>query len=156
MQTRKNVQQFILNSGRNLGGEMKKINDAIFGKLTINPEYGDIIAQHQGIEYRIESPESLPKARQIAAELERYTTEAKVFAAKGMLGLKNETWADEDDDGNSVLVTTEQFMERMTLESVSVDKSSSTLWFNDGELFFGHVIAVEHDGTTWTEVNIQG
>jgi hypothetical protein len=139
-----------------LGGEMKKINDAIFGKLTINPEYGDIIAQHQGIEYRIESPESLPKARQIASELERYTTEAKVFAAKGMLGLKNETWADEDDDGNSVLVTTEQFMERMTLESVSVDESSSTFWFNDGELFFGHVIAVEHDGTGWTEVNIQG
>jgi hypothetical protein len=135
---------------------MKKINDAIFGKLTINPEYGDIIVQYQGVEYRIESPKSLPKAHQIAAELERYTTEAKVFAAKGMLGLKNETWTDEDDNGNSVLVTAEQFMERMTLESVSVSEISSTLWFNDGELFFGHVIAVEHDGTTWTEVNIQG
>jgi hypothetical protein len=135
---------------------MKKINDAIFGKLTINPEYGDIIAQHQGIEYRIESPESLPKARQIASELERYTTEAKVFAAKGMLEIKNDAWMDEDDDGNNVLLTSEQFMERMTLESVSVDENSSTFWFNDGELFFGHVIAVEHDGTTWTEVNIQG
>jgi hypothetical protein len=135
---------------------MKKINDAVFGKLTINPEYGDITAQYQGIEYRMESPESLPKAHQITAELERYTTEAKVFAAKGMLEIKNDAWMDEDDDDNNVLVTSEQFMERMTLESVSVDENSSTFWFNDGELFFGHVIAVEHDGTDWTEVNIQG
>jgi hypothetical protein len=156
MQMKKNVLQSTQNSGRNLGGEMKKINDAIFGKLTINPEYGDIITQYQGVEYRIESPESLPKARQIASELERYTTEAKSFAAKGMLELKNETWTDEDDDGNNVLVTSEQFMERMTLESVSVDEISSTFWFNDGELFFGHVIAVQHDGAAWTEVNIQG
>jgi hypothetical protein len=135
---------------------MKKTNDAIFGKLTINPEYGDIIAQYQGIEYRIESPESLPKARQIASELEQYTTKAKSFAAKGMLELKNGTWTDEDDDGNDVLLTSEQFMERMTLESVSVDESSSTFWFDDGQLFFGHVIAVEHDGTDWTEASIQG
>jgi hypothetical protein len=135
---------------------MKKINDAIFGKLTINPEYGDITAQYQGIEYTMDSPESLPKAHQIASEIERYTTEAKVFAAKGMLEIKNETWIDEDDDGNIVLVTNEQFMERMTLESVSVSENSSTFWFNDGELFYGHVIAVEHDGTGWVEVNIQG
>jgi hypothetical protein len=156
MRTRKNVQQFTQNSGRNSGGDMKKINDAIFGKLMINPEYGDIIVQYQGVEYRIESPESLPKARQIAAELERYTTEAKVFAAKGMLELKNETWTDEDDDGNNVLLTSEQFMERMTLESISVDEISSTLWFNDGQLFFGHVIAVMFDGSGWTEASIQG
>jgi hypothetical protein len=135
---------------------MQKINDTIFGKLTINPKYGDITAQHQGLEYRIESQEFLSKAHQIASELERYTTEAKIFASKGMLELKNETWTDEDDEGNIVLLTSEQFMERMTLESISVDESSSTFWFNDGELFFGHAIAVEHDGTNWTEVNIQG
>jgi hypothetical protein len=51
MQTRKNVLQFTQNSGRNLDGDMT-FNDAIFGELTPDPTNGEIIVQHQGIEYQ--------------------------------------------------------------------------------------------------------
>lgn len=73
----------------------------------------------------------------------------------GMLEIKNDAWTDQDD-GNSVLLTAEEFMERMTLESISLDKGSSTFWFNDAELFFGQLITLEHDGTDWTEASVQG
>ncbi len=155
MLTHKNALRFILNSGRNLGGDVT-INDAIFGELTPDSKNGEIVVQHDGIEFYIESLEAIPTAHKIAAELMRYVSEAKHHAVQKLLARKNENWTDEDDNGAQSLVTSEQFMERMTLESVSVSEDSSTLWFDDGQLFFGHVIAVEHDGTTWTDAGIQG
>jgi hypothetical protein len=156
MQTRKNALQFTQNSGRNSGGEMTEINDAIFGTLTINPEYGDIVTQYQGIEYHLDSPEALENAHKIVSELMRYVAEAKSYAATNMLELKNETWTDEDDDGVKSLVTIEQFKGRMTLESISVSEDFTTFWFDDGQLFFGHVIGVDHNGKNWINTQIQG
>jgi hypothetical protein len=160
MLTRKNVQRFIQNSGRSLGGDVTfsdmTFNDEIFGELTPDAKYGEIVVQYKGIEYQIESREAIPNAHQIAAELERYVIEAKLYAVQNMLELKNETWTDENEDGTESLVSEEQFIERMTLESVSVSEDSSTFWFDDGQLFFGHVIAVGHDGTTWTDASFQG
>ncbi len=74
MRTRKNVQRFTQNSGRNLGGDMT-INDATFGELVPDPKNGEIIVQHKGIEYQIETREALSNAHRIVAKLEQYITQ---------------------------------------------------------------------------------
>jgi hypothetical protein len=132
------------------------MNDAIFGELMPDPKNGEIIVQYKGIEYQIESRESIPNAHKIAAELERYVSEAKHYAVQKLLARKNENWTDENDPSVKTPITSEQFIERITLESISIGEDFNTFWFDDGQLFFGHVIGVDHDGTTWIGASIQG
>ena len=48
-----------------------------------------------------------------------------------------------DEDSGAPLVTQEQFMERMELESIQLlPQGGFEFWFNDGDLFWGHSIHV--------------
>lgn len=50
---------------------------------------------------------------------------------------------EEDEDSGAPLVTQEQFMERMELESIQLlPQGGFEFWFNDGDLFWGHSIHV--------------
>lgn len=79
---------------------------------------------------------------QIAATLDQLAAQvagAKAHAAADLLPLKNERWTEEDGS----LVTTEQFIARMTLEHLSfrpLAEGTIDLTFADGGLFFEHAI----------------
>ncbi|HHZ06499.1 MAG TPA: DUF2262 domain-containing protein [Clostridiales bacterium] len=69
------------------------------------------------------------------------------YAAKILLPLKNESWLDDDEEEDTEQpVTMSEFIGRMTLEAIDLyDDGSFDFWFNDGDLFFGHVISVQGD-----------
>lgn len=80
-----------------------------------------------------------------AAEIvDRLDCEAlKAHAATELLELHNDTWRD-DDDGPSIDAAT--FASRMTPESLTIrDDGRVEAWFDDGDLFLGHVIYVNLD-----------
>jgi hypothetical protein len=60
-------------------------------------------------------------------------------AAKELLPLKNENWAEED--GSSV--SRDQFEKRVSLQYITVQPDGDfEMCYDDGELFFGHEIIV--------------
>lgn len=61
------------------------------------------------------------------------------YAVQELLPLKNESWLDEDEDE----LTADQFKDRMTLESITVQPDGSfDFWHDDGDLFYGHSIQI--------------
>ena len=78
-------------------------------------------------------------AKAVLDDLIALDEKARSLAADKLLELANE-WA-ADADGEEV--SREEFLSRMTLETIDVaERESYDLWYNDGELFFGHVIHV--------------
>ena len=62
---------------------------------------------------------------------------AHQFAAAKLLDTHNEGW----NEGKPISAQT--FIQRMTLESVSIDPEGKVeLYYNDGDLFWGHSIVV--------------
>lgn len=67
------------------------------------------------------------------------------YAADELLDLAND-WAENAGDEGPGLVTREQFMERMELESVEIRADDTfEFWFSDGDMFYGHSIRVSGD-----------
>ena len=65
---------------------------------------------------------------------------AREYAAGQMLE-SAEDWRDEDDEPNEI--TAESFAERIVLESITVEEDGgANLWYNDDQIFAGHVIVV--------------
>lgn len=65
------------------------------------------------------------------------------YVVENLLELKNESWVDDDEES----VTAEEFAKRLTLESVSLERDGSIeLSFDDGDLFWGHLVVVRADG----------
>ena len=72
---------------------------------------------------------------------EQYTWQKRIldYAAKSLLELKNDAWIDSEDE----CVTAEEFIARMTLREISIEKPDKIIfWFDDGDLFHGHTIHV--------------
>ena len=66
------------------------------------------------------------------------------YAVENLLPLKNDTWLGEGEEE----LTPAQFRTRMTLDSVSVEAEGCwEFWYDDGDLFSGHVIHVSGDLT---------
>jgi hypothetical protein len=81
---------------------------------------------------------------------------AKAYACDELLTLKNDVWLDKEDD--EVKLTEVEFKERMSLLILELhDESRYTLWYNDGDMFLGHVIVIEGDlKNGFTSVQIEG
>lgn len=79
--------------------------------------------------------------------------EARQFAAAELLELHNDTWSEEDEE-----TTAEEFVERMTLTSVSVySDGSAELYYADGDLFWGHTILISvNEDRTFEDASIAG
>ncbi len=71
---------------------------------------------------------------------EEWDNKAKNFAATKLLELKNDFWLDEDEEE----LTHEDFLERLQLETLNIKSDGGlTFWYDDGDLFAGHVLIVE-------------
>ncbi|PSB39881.1 DUF2262 domain-containing protein [Chamaesiphon polymorphus] len=83
---------------------------------------------------------ALKRASNFVGEVENYARLAKEYAAECLLQIKNENWIDDEDEEP---LTPEQFQQRMTLESISIDADGEVSFYhNDGDLFWGHCILV--------------
>ncbi len=71
-------------------------------------------------------------------ELERA---ARACAADELLETKNESWLEE----NEKPVTREAFIQRLELEEVEADEEGFRFWFNDDDMFWGHMVMVQFD-----------
>jgi hypothetical protein len=80
----------------------------------------------------------------VLAAWPQWRERAPLFAADKLLALKNGEWRDEDDDGNALPpITRDEFAARLVPESVDIAESGRvTVWFEDGDLFFGHAVHV--------------
>jgi hypothetical protein len=86
-----------------------------------------------------EREKSLSVARRLWAEQEEWQRKITACATRELLGLKNDSWLDEDE----AEVTEEEFARRMVLESISIQADGAfEFWHNDGDLFWGHYIMV--------------
>jgi hypothetical protein len=68
-----------------------------------------------------------------------WSRRVREFAVEELLPLKNDTWLDEGEAEQ----TPDEFKDRMTLESITVDADGCfDFWHNDGDLFWGHSIQI--------------
>lgn len=133
------------------------INNPVLGELKFDKHLEQYLADVGDVEFMIATESVVATAQEIALELERWEVTAKKYASRKLLKLKNETWTDEDDDGNETLVTANEFRDRMTLNAVNVyEDGSSTFWFSDGDLFYGHAIEVRVRNGKCDEAVISG
>lgn len=62
------------------------------------------------------------------------------YAVQELLQLKNDNWLEDGEP----LVTAAQFKSRMVVQSISVSPDARfSFWHDDGDLFWGHAIAIE-------------
>lgn len=117
------------------------------GKFMLNRSVGVLQAEiqfmGQGVQLCFDKDEDRAAcgrtAKAVLDDLIALDEKARFLAADKLLELANE-WA-ADADGEEV--SREEFLSRMTLETIDVAENESyDLWYNDGELFFGHVIHV--------------
>lgn len=143
---------------------MNQIEDAVFGKLIWEKEYGWWSGELKF------SPESIAKIR-INAENETDTdaisaahrlfekirvsdSEIRNFAADELLELHNESWR-EDDEAE---ISREDFCSRIKITSVNFEgEGDITIYFDDDDLFWGHVIVVQiNENFEFTYADIAG
>lgn len=67
----------------------------------------------------------------------------KEETAKSLIDLKNEIWLDEDLGEEKVSV--EEFKKLINLETIEISLEQLSFWFDDGDLFWGHVIVSDFD-----------
>ncbi len=80
-------------------------------------------------------------ARSLWDQQEQWEQRVRDYAVEELLDLKNDTWLDEDEGEEEL--TPEQFVERMSLESIVVYPDGAfEFTYDDGGLFWGHVIQV--------------
>ena len=125
------------------------INDPFFGWLTLNRAFDTYEtnfiwnSQPIGLSFSrrdcVDEPEFFRRVRTLWKAPKKWDQRIRDFAAGELLALKNDTWLEE----NEAALTSKQFKSRMTLESISVDPDGRfEFFFNDGDLFWGHIIVV--------------
>ena len=87
--------------------------------------------------------------KKLAADQEIWDKSLRTFAAKELTRLANDWLADDDQtdrDSEKDPLTEEEFAQRILLTEFSVSPSGRfTAWYEDDDMFWGHVITV--DGT---------
>jgi hypothetical protein len=81
----------------------------------------------------------IQRARNLWAEFDAWFRHAVDFAIADLLQVKNEAWLDE----NQPPIEAGTFERALRIESVTIQSDGSVdLWFDDGDLFWGHSIMV--------------
>ena len=113
-----------------------------FGKFTNNVELNIYKLVKEGIEYyfNAENKEELKKVKDIFSniELTDFIKKAKEYSAHKLLELKNDSWLEEDEKE----VTEKEFKERIKFTGLHIFSESANFYFDDDDLFWGHIIEV--------------
>lgn len=120
-----------------------------FGTFTLNRQVKWFVANTswcgQDISLNLAAVEAkeVEKAIGVAKELwkaaKKWNARVQDFVVQKLLKVKNDNWVGEDDHE----VTAEEFKQRMTLDSITVNPDGSfDFCNNDGDLFYGHDIQV--------------
>lgn len=106
---------------------------------------------------------AIETARTLMGDQKGWDRRIREYAADELLELAND-WAEstmdeeesEDSEKAEPLVSREQFMERIELESIQAQEDGEfEFWFYDGDLFYGHSIHVTgnvEDGPDWAGI----
>lgn len=126
-----------------------RLNTQDFGQLELDRRFGDYsgevdwwgshvklsltCADHELTDAVLASASTLFRAK------EKWCGKIKQFAADQLLDLKNDNWLHEDEGE----VSQAEFISCMTLTEVLIDESGDfTFYYDDGDLFWGHSVAV--------------
>ncbi len=123
------------------------LDDLQFGRLTldrrVNTFCGQALWNGESINLQLSGSAEIQEALEVARELWKkqsdWDPQMRRYAAGKLLPIKNDSWLDEDESE----LTVDEFEQRMTLEMISIDPDDRfTFWYDDGDLFCGHVILV--------------
>jgi hypothetical protein len=83
----------------------------------------------------------LPQARRAFAWVREHEAHARLCAARELLDLYNSTWREKEEP-----ISLQEFARRIKLVEIGIRSEGATeLWYDDGDLFAGHQIAVKFD-----------
>jgi len=140
-------------------GELNNVKDELltpiridtphFGVLELDRRFGHYVGQIDWCGSKValnlscsdhKAPDAvLAVAQALFSAREDWSTRVKEFAADRLLSLKNDNWLQDDEND----LSRGDFISRMTLKEISIDESGSfTFWHDDGDLFWGHTIAI--------------
>ena len=123
--------------------------DDILGEFTLDKSV-DIFSgymNHNGskISVSLDDKEDIKTARELYQDIDKIVRDASAFAAEKLTDLSNDWGMDDwdEDDGEYVPVTEESFAKRIVLRTISISEEGEyTLWFDDDDMFWGHVVCV--------------
>lgn len=126
-----------------------RIDTPHFGVLELDRRFGEYVGQIDWCGSNVSlclscSDHNAPEAVLAVADTlfsarRDWSMRVKEFAADRMLSLKNDNWLHDDESD----LSREDFISCMTLTEISIDESGSFTFSNDdGDLFWGHSIAV--------------
>lgn len=101
---------------------------------------------------------ALAKFKSIASEFEIFDKKTKEASADFLLELANDWLEDDDREDKPEEITKEMFIDAINISEISIAPDGSmTLYYNDGDMFWGHVITmdIETDGSC-SDAYIQG
>lgn len=109
---------------------------------------GEITCQGTEISVTLDHKEGIETLRKIHQEMDRFLEKAAVFAAEKLLDLANDWcedgWDEEEEGSAFVSLTPADFIGRMSLQSINIlEDDHYSLWYDDGDMFWGHSICVE-------------
>lgn len=152
-----------------IAAELQKpilISHPDLGELQYSRAYhwyeGHVLWNGQDVEFRLDSPDPanptapLEIASQLLQDLSDWNRRAMDHAADRLLDLQNTEWANEDEEGNPIVLSREEFLSRLTLQSISVYQTGGfSLWYDDEDMFEDHIIEARGNlETGLTEVGI--
>lgn len=99
---------------------------------------GSVIALRIEPDHNLDPSQGLKVADELFSNSAAWSQKVNDFAVQEKLELAHD-WQDDD----TVPITAEEFLERMTLESISIMSDGSfDFWHDDGDLFYGHSIQI--------------
>ena len=125
----------------------RELCDPVIGSLVHNGYYyngsytkGNISCDFAIGTYEVaDLPARFKQAQTIYVAVEDVVERAGDYAARKLLDLKNDSW--EEEDGR--VISLQEFKERIVVASITLDHDGElVIYFNDGDLFFGHDIMV--------------
>ena len=131
------------------------MEDDILGILTLDKQYFELSAEipfgtgkeigisiDVGDEDRSSWTELVNTARRLVQNMKQLDTDMRKFAAEELTSLANE-WQDNLEE-DIPEITQEQFAGRIGLESFHIEENGYyTAYYDDDDMFFGHVVVVD-------------
>ncbi len=131
--------------------EYPNLQDAILGELIWNDQIGYYCATVErdgatSLDVNLtdfeEDVTRIPLAAQAFSRIMVREDAIRLSGAQSLLGMYNNEWRDDEDDE----LTAQEFAEHITLEAIFIyGDLSAELYYNDGDLFAGHVVSVHLD-----------